>query len=556
MLKKSLSIIFLIILFILCTIFLVPHNKAQRVDNIISPSKFIVNNKIVEIENIDYFDDKFTLKNKKLADSLKISESEAFILGNLTKYWTENLMQNRTVFIHHQDLIYSKYSYRQKFMHSGFCLIDSKPYIKPYFDEKLLQLKKAKYQILDLETEQVYEITPENAQKIKNFILIKKSHLQTESKMRDTKASTSYITEKISIHLTDLTTKLYPDKNCSSDICKQILYNINNAHKTIDMAIYGYSHTPAIEIALRNAINRGVKIRLVYDEDNKGENIYPHTNIIKSIIPKNTSDINSSENKNIMHNKFYLFDDKVLITGSANLSHTDMSGFNSNSIIIVESEDIVKIYKKEFEQMFNGKFHNDKTSYHNKSVNISGINLDIYFSPQDKALSNAILPLIRNANKYIYIPTFLLTDDNVSKELLNAHKRGVEVKIIIDALNSSIKRSKHNYLRQNGVLVKTENYAGKMHSKSIIIDDIYTIIGSMNFSYSGENRNDENIVVIKDSGIAKFYKEFFLYQWNKIDDKYLKTNVRAEGKFSIGSCFDGIDNNYDGFIDKNDVACK
>ena len=62
--------------------------------------------------------------------------------------------------------------------------------------------------------------------------------------------------------------------------------------------------------------------------------------------------------------------------------------------------------------------------------------------------------------------------------------------------------------------------------------------------------------MIKDSQMAKFYKNFFLYQWNKIDNKWLKFNARAEGKDSIGSCEDGIDNNYDGFADLDDPACK
>ncbi len=47
-----------------------------------------------------------------------------------------------------------------------------------------------------------------------------------------------------------------------------------------------------------------------------------------------------------------------------------------------------------------------------------------------------------------------------------------------------------------------------MHSKSMIVDDEYVLIGSMNFSYSGENRNDENLIVIKDIQMAKFYKNF------------------------------------------------
>ena len=78
----------------------------------------------------------------------------------------------------------------------------------------------------------------------------------------------------------------------------------------------------------------------------------------------------------------------------------------------------------------------------------------------------------------------------------------------------------------------------------------------MNFSYSGENKNDENMLVIENPSIAKAYKQFFLYQWNKVDDKWLTHNARAEGKDSIGSCTDGIDNNYNGLIDMEDPACK
>ena len=56
--------------------------------------------------------------------------------------------------------------------------------------------------------------------------------------------------------------------------------------------------------------------------------------------------------------------------------------------------------------------------------------------------------------------------------------------------------------------------------------------------------------------IAKFYKQFFLYQWNKIPNKWLKYSPRSEGKDSIGSCSDGIDNNYNELIDLEDEGCK
>ena len=318
------------------------------------------------------------------------------------------------------------------------------------------------------------------------------------------------------------------------------------------MAIYGYSSTPAIEQALTNAKKRGVKIRLVYDIDGKGDNIYPDTKKFLNFVSESKNDGESSEVKNTMHDKFYIFDDKTVITGSANLSHTDMSGFNSNSIIVINSPEVSKFYKQEFEQMFNGKFHNDKKSTMNK---FSG-NIKVYFSPQDKPINNGVLPLIRNAKSYIYIPAFVITEKRITTELINAKNRGVDVKIIVDALNASTQHSKHKELRNAGIPVKAENYAGKMHSKTIIIDNKYLILGSMNFSSSGENRNDENLIILENSEASKFYKEFFIYQWNKIPDRWLKYTPRAEGKDSIGSCSDGLDNNYDGYTDMEDKRCR
>lgn len=559
MLKKKLSIIFIIVLFLLSLIIFIPHNKTYRVVDIITPTKILLNNnQIIEFEGIETFDPYYTKKNQILAKQLKISEKEAFIMGNISKYWASNLLKDREVYIKNPlDIVYLKHSYKTKLLYSGYCFIDSKPYSKFAFEKRLNEIQKAKYKVFDLEKNSFYEPNSIEIKKLKNFVLIKNSHIPIKLK-ENKKFLPKFVYQKdnIKVIFSDSTTKIIPDRNCSSLICKEIKNSIDNSVASIDMAIYGYSKTPAIEEALKSAIKRGVEVRIIYDLDSNGKNIYPDTNHLTAILPNAQNDGKTEEAKNIMHNKFYIFDNKKVITGSANLSHTDMSGYNSNSIIIINSNDVAKIYKQEFEQMYNGFFHTQKIPQQKNKITLSGTDLEIFFSPQDKSITNAILPLIRNAERYIYIPTFVLTERRVTEELIKAKHRGVDVKIIIDALNASIKHSKHKELRQGGIQVKTENYAGKMHSKSLIVDDKYTVIGSMNFSNSGENRNDENLVVIKNTEVAKFYKNFFLYQWNRIDDKWLRLNVRAEGLDSIGSCFDGIDNNYDGLTDDKDPACS
>lgn len=362
---------------------------------------------------------------------------------------------------------------------------------------------------------------------------------------------TVFKTSHIKLFLTDFTRILKPSNSCDTAVCQAVVQEINSAKNSIDFAIYGYTKIPKLQQALEKAQQRGVKIRFVYDTDRNNNNIYPDTLYLTQIIKNNFTD----HLPPIMHDKFFIFDNRYVITGSANISNTDMSGFNSNAVILIDSEKMANIYEQEFEQMYRGKFNKSKSKFKNKEIQIGNTNFQVYFSPEDKGL-NAIIPLIDSSQKYIYIPAFLITHKGLAVSLINASKRGVSVKIILDATNTHTSSSKLKLLRQNGIQVKTENIAGKLHSKSIIIDDIYTIIGSMNFSRSGETSNDENLLVIKNREIALFYKTFFQYLWKRIPDKWLKYNARAESTDSIGSCSDGIDNDFDGKIDKADESCK
>ena len=562
--NKTKTLTATLVILLLIAFSLLPKDKEFCVKNVISPTEIqLNNNEILKFDDIQTFDASYSPKNKELATKLGITEDEAFIIGNLAKYWSQNLLSGRDVLVENNDLIYYKYSYQKKLENSAFGIRNNEPCRKSAFNKLLKSIRHTKYGIFA--DDKFYPISKEFGQG--DFLVMRKSHYyklfpkvfakKTRRTQQDKfKKSKTYFkpfySGNIKIIVSDLTTKLKPDRNCSSDICKEILTNINNSKTSIDMAIYGYSSTPVLEKAIKDAQNRGVKIRLVYDVDAKNQNIYPDTFKFVSLITSSKSDGGLKDSNATMHNKFYIFDNKAVITGSANLSHTDMSGFNSNNIIVINSPDVAKIYKTEFEQMFNGNFHSAKIPTANNKAN----NMQIYFSPQDKSISSAVLPIIENAKDYIYIPIFVITENRVVEALIKAKQRGVDVRLISDALNASSKYSKIKVLRANGIPVKIENYAGKMHSKTMIADDKYSIIGSMNFSKSGETKNDENTIVLENAEAAKYLKRFFLYQWDRIPDKWLNGYPRAEGWESVGSCSDGIDNDYDGLIDALDTGCQ
>ncbi|MFI3301183.1 MAG: phosphatidylserine/phosphatidylglycerophosphate/cardiolipin synthase family protein [Candidatus Gastranaerophilales bacterium] len=363
----------------------------------------------------------------------------------------------------------------------------------------------------------------------------------------------------VKLFFTDFTKTLkFSNDTCDSEICLEFLDRINSAENSIDIAAYSWSKNVILETALKNAKARGVRIRLVYDETKSGNKFkYGFKNLVDIVeVSQSDRSIKPSETAKLMHNKFVIFDENITMTGSMNFTGTGLSGFNSNVVIFVKSSEIASQYKKEFEQMLDGKFHSRKIEFVPQTVRFDGLSITPLFSPKNKIVSRYYLSLIGEAKNYIYLPTFIITHNDVVEALIDAVNRGVDVKMVIDATSAINFEDKIIKLRENGVIVKSENYAGKMHSKILIIDDNVVAIGSMNLSYSGENLNDENILIIENEDIAKRVKRYFEYTYDSIAEIYSTVNVRAESFNSIGSCEDGIDNNYDRKIDKEDVACS
>ena len=391
------------------------------------------------------------------------------------------------------------------------------------------------------------------------------------------------------------------NSNCDTEICTELLELINNSKETIDFAIYGLRGQDEILEALVNAKNRGVRVRGVIDKDTSNNNYYSDTYLIEKLFNNIKSDYrqdkkiekllkgrqNKSKDKCVrpkdhkgplqcfegkgyaskdvitfkgdkMHNKFFIVDGKYVWTGSANISDTGTGGYNANVVAIVESEFIASKYLIEFEQMFvDGKFHRSKNKLKKTKLqtHIDGQKVNIYFSPQGYAMYRGVIPLIKEAKGSIDISIFFLTHKNISKELVKANKRGVSIRVILDATAASNGYSKHKYLRENGIPVKVENWGGKMHMKSAIIDKKHLIVGSMNWTSAGESKNDENTLIIKNFKDASKYQRFYNLMWNSIPDKWLRADPMPESKDSGTSCYDGVDNDFDGNIDEKDINC-
>lgn len=331
----------------------------------------------------------------------------------------------------------------------------------------------------------------------------------------------------------------------------ELIKLINNSKEEISFAIYGLRGQNEVLQSLINAQKRGVIIKGVVDSDSHNKNYYSDTNFLYE-----NFDIKSDHISYIMHNKFFVFDKQIVWTGSSNVSDTGTGGYNANNAVVVEDKKVANVYLEEFNQMFyEQKFNNKKVKHSKQNIKTDDSIISILFSPKSNTYENGIRSLVKNAKEYIYIPIFYLTHKGLASDLIHAHERGVDIKIILDATAARNKYSIHKILRKKGIDIKVENFGGKMHVKSIIIDDKYIVSGSMNLTKAGNSKNDENTLIINNPKLAKQYKKYFLSLWAYIPKKYLHIDPNPESLESKNSCFDKIDNDFDKTIDDKDKMC-
>jgi len=373
-----------------------------------------------------------------------------------------------------------------------------------------------------------------------------------------------------------------PESTCTRPVCQQLLGAINAAQSSIDFAIYGIRAQQHIIDALVAAQGRGVVVHGVVDTEDPACTTFGYSDtplLISALGPANVHCDTGAGVSYIMHNKFFVFDEAKVWTGSTNISDTELGGeYNSDVATLVSSYKLASIYHGELAEMFGGLFHNRKADNTQHVVDGShytdGTVLKSYFSPTDHATDGAVLPLINAATQTLDIAMFFFTSQPVADAILAAQARGVAVRMVIDASGAANSASKHGLLCGSGIPVKTENWGGKSRSKWAVADaglpsSAAVVFGSMNWTASGDTQNDENTLYVQNAGLASAFSAEFARQWADLASVPVCTSVSAEGwdssscspadncasSCTSGSCCDGVDNDHDGKTDLQEEAC-
>jgi phosphatidylserine/phosphatidylglycerophosphate/cardiolipin synthase-like enzyme len=379
------------------------------------------------------------------------------------------------------------------------------------------------------------------------------------------------------------------------DLERIIIDNVVKSKTSLDIAVQEF-RLPNIAKAIADARSRGVKVRLILenkysrawseytpvqieklsdrdregykefqkfvDIDNNGQLSEAELSdrdalkIIKSTsIPWIDDTADGSKGSGLMHHKFVVVDDQIVLLGSANFTMSDMHGDftkpetrgNANNLLRVDSKELAARFKNEFNLMWgdgpNGKpnslFGTKKPSRKIDYLIIDGAQIRIKFSPElestarEQTSNGLIATAIASAKKTVDLALFVYSEPFISTILEERQKNNVQIRALMEpkfayrdysaaldmwGLQSTqdCKTGKSSAWKQPLKTVGIPNLiAGdKLHHKFAILDRHLIVTGSHNWTIAANHINDETLVAIENEIVAAHYQREYerLYQ--------------------------------------------
>lgn len=130
-----------------------------------------------------------------------------------------------------------------------------------------------------------------------------------------------------------------------------------------------------------------------------------------------------------------------------------------------------------------------------------------------------VLSTIRSAKSSIAVAAYSFTSKPISLALLDAHKRGVRVAVVVDQTDAAKGYSAARFLANHGVPVRTNGRYSIQHNKYLVVDRMTVQTGSFNYTASASERNAENVLVVGNApDLAATYIADWQRLWNEGSD--------------------------------------
>ncbi|SDY40393.1 phospholipase D-like domain-containing protein [Thermoactinomyces sp. DSM 45892] len=354
---------------------------------------------------------------------------------------------------------------------------------------------------------------------------------------------------------------------------------LNSAKKTIDINVYEFQNTYLLE-PIKKALSRGVKVRIFLEGQPVGGLLDQSKYVAQQITKAGgqvrfiISDTANERYKRYRfnHAKYAIVDGARVLMQSENWKSTGVPTTNTYGNrgwgIIIQNPSFASYVKKVFEADWNPSFRDSfpytpGTKYGEPSAgfvpdtsnptgkypapfpakNITGsFTVTPIFAPDATLLQEkAILGMIRSAKSELLVEQLYIhkhwgntktgspeTTPNIYlEEMINAARRGVKVRVVLDAsfLDASDPRDNQYTIKYINEIASREKLdmeaklfnqsairVDKIHNKGIIADQ-KVLVSSINWSRNSPENNREAGVIVENAEVASFYKDVFWWDF-------------------------------------------
>ena len=147
--------------------------------------------------------------------------------------------------------------------------------------------------------------------------------------------------------------------------------------------------------------------------------------------------------------------------------------------------------------------------------------IEVGFSPEGSA-QKLVLSTIDAATSSIRVAAYVFTSPDVTRALIAAKQRGVDVAVIADYRSnledqrSGAGRHALTLLAKAGIPTRTIKAYPIHHDKFIVVDGMAVETGSFNFTAAAAKGNSENALVVwNDPALAETYLTHWQSRWDQ-----------------------------------------
>ena len=285
-------------------------------------------------------------------------------------------------------------------------------------------------------------------------------------------------------------------------------------------------------------------------------------------IPLLDDTADGSRGSGLMHHKFLIVDQKAVITGSANFTSSGIHGDadavstrgNVNHLLRINSEQLARIFREEFEQLWgdgpggveNSRFGRSKSNRDVQRATVGEHTIEVLFAPHSK--NNPVHGLhwisqqLSRARQRIDMALFVFSAQQLANTLQEKAKEAIQIRLladpgfasrsyseVLDLLGVALPDRDCKLERGNQPFAKPLRGVGmprlargdKLHHKFAVIDNKTVITGSFNWSPSAAHTNDETLLVIHSPQLAKHFTREMNRLWRGAE---LGVNARIRKK--------------------------